>query len=287
MTIIDDRPTVNDASITRISAPASDEFSDDWDVESPATRRTSRTPARSAEAAAEADKDEKTQIIRPIALVITGLVGAAAAARSFTSLADLAARAEGQSELAYLWPGIVDGTILLATMSIVFLGSRRKSGHDRTFLWVVLATSALVSVGGNIIHAGLPQDKPLPFELKAAIAAVAPLSLLADVHIATILGRRAAPNATAASRTGRVTNANWDPKLDAIAGLVYDRNIDTEPIAELTVEEIGDILRRLNAGESQRSITRDTKLHGRYIRTIWKDGTEIRDLIDYGNRNTS
>jgi hypothetical protein len=75
--------------------------------------------------------------------------------------------------------------------------------------------------------------------------------------------------------------------LDAIAALVYDRNVDTGPIAERSVEEIGDILRRLNAGESQRSISRDTRLHGRYIRTIWKDGNEVRDLIDYGDRNAS
>lgn len=103
-------------------------------------------------------------VIRILALVITGLVGVAAAVLSFASLADLAARAGYPAELWYLWPGIVDGTILLSTMAIVVLGPHGELQRgNRRFFWLVLTIAAVVSVGGNVVHALLPHDQRLPF----------------------------------------------------------------------------------------------------------------------------
>jgi hypothetical protein len=109
-----------------------------------------------------------------LTLVIIGFVGTAAAVLSFASLSDLAARAGYTSELSPLWPGIVDGTILLATMAIVVLkpyGELQRG--NRVFFWLVLTIAALTSVGGNFAHGVLHHaDAPLPLWLAAVSATI-------------------------------------------------------------------------------------------------------------------
>ena len=58
---------------------------------------------------------------------------------------------------SWLWPLIIDGTIILATLGIVALAPYRDQLRNRGFFWVVLGIAALVSVGGNSLHACLPQ----------------------------------------------------------------------------------------------------------------------------------
>jgi len=220
-------------------------------------------------------------VIRIVALLITGLVGVAAAVLSFASLADLAARAGYPAQLSYLWPAIVDGTILLSTMAIVVLGPHGQLQRaNRRFFWLVLSTAAVVSVGGNVVHALLPHDAPLPYWLAIPIAAVAPLSLLADVHGATILSRLHSPKAMSTNMVRWGAPEERSPRWDAIAALVQDRNPNQRAVAELSVSEIGDVLRRLDGGESQRSIGRDTGLHHRTIRLIVETGAEVRERIE-------
>ena len=60
---------------------------------------------------------------------------------------------------SWLWPLIVDGTIILATLGIVALAPYRDQLGNRGFLWVVLGIAALVSVGGNLLHAWLATDQ--------------------------------------------------------------------------------------------------------------------------------
>ena len=54
---------------------------------------------------------------------------------------------------SWLWPLIIDGTIIAATLGIVALAPYRDQLRNRGFFWVVLGIAALVSVGGNVLHA--------------------------------------------------------------------------------------------------------------------------------------
>ena len=74
---------------------------------------------------------------------------------SFTSLRELAAMAAWPGWPSWLWPLIIDGTIVLATLGIVSLAPYRDRFWNRVFLWGVLSSAALVSVGGNALHAWL------------------------------------------------------------------------------------------------------------------------------------
>ncbi|MCC3316502.1 DUF2637 domain-containing protein [Nocardia africana] len=121
-------------------------------------------------------------------LVIVG-VGAAAFRLSFATLRDLAKLAHIPSSDAWLFPLIIDGTIVQATAGALVLA---KSPERKFFTWV-LVVGALVSVAGNSIHA-VAAGKELPAWLCAIVAAIAPISLLVDTHGLAVLFRAAQQN---------------------------------------------------------------------------------------------
>lgn len=128
-------------------------------------------------------------LTRVAAVLITVGIGAASFVLSFAALRDLAGRAGIPGQLAWLWPMIVDGTILQATMAVVALAGHRDQQRSRRYFWIVLSSSAAVSVGGNAMHAVIPGSTPLSPWLAGAIAVVAPVSLLASTHGLSLLIR--------------------------------------------------------------------------------------------------
>ncbi|MEV0709257.1 DUF2637 domain-containing protein [Nocardia aurea] len=135
--------------------------------------------------AADQHKSTAMKWARWSAAVIILAVGAAAFRLSFTTLQDLAVLARVPKSDAWLFPLIVDGTILLATFGV--LVSPSKTSEQRFFL-AVLGIGAAVSVAGNSIHA-MASGHPLPGWAAAIVAAVAPISLLADTHGLALLFR--------------------------------------------------------------------------------------------------
>jgi uncharacterized membrane protein YidH (DUF202 family) len=130
---------------------------------------------------------------RAAAVLITVCIGVASFVLSFAALRDLAARAGIPERLAWLWPLIVDGTILQATMAVVALAGHRDQDRSRRYFWIVLSSSAAVSVGANALHAVIPGSAALSPWLAAAIAVVAPVSLLASTHGLSLLIRVSRP----------------------------------------------------------------------------------------------
>ncbi|WP_280508768.1 DUF2637 domain-containing protein [Nocardia flavorosea] len=121
------------------------------------------------------------------ALIILG-VGAAAFRLSFSTLEDLARLARMPADDAWLFPLIVDGTILLATFGLLVCAHHQA---ERRFFLGVLVVGSLVSVAGNSVHA-VAAGQPLPGWAAALVAAVAPISLLVDTHGLALLFRVAA-----------------------------------------------------------------------------------------------
>lgn len=123
------------------------------------------------------------------AVVITTVIGIASFVLSFAALWDLATLAGVPRTLSWLWPVIVDGTILQATISVIALAHLDRHHSGRRFFWAVLIIAALVSIGANALHAFISQSGTLHPALSAAIATVAPVSLLAATHGLGILVR--------------------------------------------------------------------------------------------------
>ncbi|PXW25229.1 UNVERIFIED_CONTAM: uncharacterized protein DUF2637 [Williamsia faeni] len=122
---------------------------------------------------------------------------------SFAALEDLAVQAGQPEELAWIWPVIVDGAILQATISIVALAPRTGAQSVRRFFWAVLTIAATVSIAGNALHAAVSTVRTLVPLIGAAVATVAPVSLLAATHgLALLVGTPTSAPEAMALRTG-------------------------------------------------------------------------------------
>ncbi|GAB4664290.1 DUF2637 domain-containing protein [Mycobacterium avium] len=110
---------------------------------------------------------------------------------SFNSLRSLAAMTAWPGWPSWLSPLLLDGLIVLATLGIVSLAPYRDQFRNRVFLWTVLGVAALVSVGGNGLHAWLSTGQLVSWMRwgSAGLACVPPVALLATTHILGILWR--------------------------------------------------------------------------------------------------
>ncbi|MFD6450408.1 DUF2637 domain-containing protein [Nocardia sp. NPDC060220] len=115
------------------------------------------------------------------AVLIVLVIGGAAFVLSFAALRDLAIRAHTPHGLAWLFPVIVDGTIIQATIAVLALAD----SPERTFFTRVLIAGATVSIGGNIAHALVSGHGALA----AILAVIAPAALLLDTHGLAVLLR--------------------------------------------------------------------------------------------------
>ncbi|WP_125100210.1 DUF2637 domain-containing protein [Leucobacter chromiireducens] len=121
----------------------------------------------------------------------TVLIAAGAFWLSFTALADLARRSGIDAGQAWAWPLIVDGIIVVATVSVVALAGTRQAWYP----WLLLICGAGLSVTANSIHALVAADADVPGVLAASVAAVPPVVLLAITHLTVILTRHHAVQA--------------------------------------------------------------------------------------------
>ncbi|WP_336713815.1 DUF2637 domain-containing protein [Arthrobacter sp. USHLN218] len=114
----------------------------------------------------------------------TVVIAVGAFVLSFAALTDLAQRSGIDAQLAWIWPIIVDGMIVAATVAIVAL-----NGHDRramVYPWALLIFGAIVSTAANSVHAILTVDKmatDIPPLVSALVAAMPPVVLLAITHL--------------------------------------------------------------------------------------------------------
>jgi hypothetical protein len=151
------------------------------------------------------------KIARFAATVIMALIAAACFVLSFSSLWDLASRSVSwPRHLAWLWPLIVDGVVVVATIAIRALTRtaaaseegllvdgahggddqvRIQHRRDRAFFWWMLVAAASVSVAGNGLHSLLPAGQPLRPWLSVVIGCIPACALLATTHALQRLSR--------------------------------------------------------------------------------------------------
>lgn len=114
----------------------------------------------------------------------TVLIAVGAFVLSFAALTDLAERSGISPRLAWIWPIIIDGMIVAATVAIVALnGFNRKA---MIYPWSLLFFGAIVSTAANSTHAILTVDSienGVPPLVSALVAAMPPIVLLAITHL--------------------------------------------------------------------------------------------------------
>ncbi|WP_328411240.1 DUF2637 domain-containing protein [Nocardia sp. NBC_00403] len=119
------------------------------------------------------------------AVLVVVVIGVAAFVLSFAALEDLAKKAHTPERLAWLFPVIVDGTIIQATIAVLALAD----SDGRKWFERVLVAGAAVSIGGNIAHA-LVSGHGVG---AAVLAVIAPAALLIDTHGLAVLLRTHRP----------------------------------------------------------------------------------------------
>jgi hypothetical protein len=102
--------------------------------------------------------------------------------RSLTHLAEMSSIAD-----PWLWPLIVDGIIVVATVAAVAMAGR----YGAWYPWLLLICGAVVSVTANAIQAAMTPDLAVPHALAATASSIPPIVLLAVTHLTVVLSRPA------------------------------------------------------------------------------------------------
>ncbi len=139
---------------------------------------------------------------RPLAWAVASgvaLLAGGAFALSFSALRDLALRAGVDAGLAFIWPLIVDGFIVIATAAAFALKHRGR--RVSWYPWSAVVLFSTVSVAGNALHALDNPTGRLPVIVAALVSAVPAAALLVASHLLVVMidGRRR-PRASGASR---------------------------------------------------------------------------------------
>lgn len=172
---------------------------------------------------------------------------------SYIALADLAHIA-GLGPEAYLWPVMVDGTIIIGTVAVL----ARPDRHS----WSLLTAGAIVSIGGNSAHAWITQGT----WIAVAVAVTPPVFLLWVTNLTTHLGRHADTSEieTTTSQPDREDPPDTSPKE---LSMDEKRARALELITEGHITSMREIARRV--GTDDRNVRR------------WRDSTrtEPKSLV--------
>ncbi|WP_328435526.1 DUF2637 domain-containing protein [Nocardia puris] len=196
---------------------------------------------------------------------MTVVIGAGAFAWSFAALSDLSVMAGITPRLAWIGPVIVDGAIIQATVALVSLQRRRKSGvtvptATTVFFWAQVILAELVSIIGNGLHAAESGQRVLPAMIAACVAGAAPVAGLAATHGLTALlevpSQPDPTHTTLPTQVGRITETNADSS--ATPG-------DTEATAGGSEATAGDTHATppnspATAGDTTPPVDRDTRI---------------------------
>jgi hypothetical protein len=122
---------------------------------------------------------------------------------SFSALRDLAVKSGIDSQLAFLWPLIVDGFIVVATAAAFALKAR--GGRVTWYPWSALIFFSAISVVGNSIHATGAVNLRVPIVVATIVSSVPAIALLLASHLLVVMVDGRAKPATQAARKRQTT----------------------------------------------------------------------------------
>jgi hypothetical protein len=160
-----------------------------------------------------------------------GVVALAAAAftLSYDALHQLALDSQVRPSLAWLWPVVIDGTIVVALLTVLAANrAARKAGYP----WTLAGLFSAASVAFNIAHA---PDRPVA----RLVFAMAPVALVLTTHLLMqqLTWRQHQP---AASSAPEEANPDYRPGMSASpAGLIASIEHKAEPIRPTAADMCG------------------------------------------------
>jgi Protein of unknown function (DUF2637) len=119
------------------------------------------------------------------------LLAAAAFTLSYDALHQLALDSRVRPALAWLWPVVIDGTIVVALLTVL---AANRAGTRAAYPWSLAGLFSAASVAFNIAHA---PDRPVA----RLVFAVAPVALVLTTHLL-------------------MQQASWRPQRPAMTGQV-------------------------------------------------------------------
>lgn len=145
-----------------------------------------------------------------LGLTVAGVAGLAGCGftLSFASLRDLAVASGILPELAFLWPLVVDGFIVVATAAAFRL--KAKGPRVTWYPWAALIAFAAVSVAGNALHAADSSTRTVAVWVATVVSAVPAVALLVASHLLAVMaehGRTAHSGSDLVELTATVTTA--------------------------------------------------------------------------------
>lgn len=134
---------------------------------------------------------------------------------SFTTLTNLAELAGINATQSWVWPLIVDGLIVVATVAAVALNP--YGWKVAWYPWALLFGGTLISVAANATHAILTAPTGFPMPIAAVISSVPPLMLLATTHLTVVLTSHTGTSAAFPTSLTDPTTAETDAE-EVLAG---------------------------------------------------------------------
>jgi hypothetical protein len=101
------------------------------------------------------------------------VLAAAAFTLSYDALHQLALDSRVRPALAWLWPVVIDGTIVVALLTVL---AAKRAGARAGYPWVLAGLFSLASVAFNVAHA---PDRPVA----QLVFAMAPVALVLTTHL--------------------------------------------------------------------------------------------------------
>jgi uncharacterized protein DUF2637 len=117
------------------------------------------------------------------------VLAAAAFTLSYDALHQLALDSRVRPALAWLWPVVIDGTIVVALLTVL---AAKRAAARAAYPWALAGLFSLASVAFNIAHA---PDRPVA----RLVFAMAPVALVLTTHLLMqqVAWRRSAPDRSA------------------------------------------------------------------------------------------
>lgn len=190
----------------------------------------------------------ENKLLHYTARALTVIVAGGSAVLSFNALTALAVAAGITPNLAWMWAIVVDGFILIATISVFAL---RKRG-PRALAWpfFILGLFVVISIIGNGLHPAIEADQlnltnspnlteggRLPFWAAAIVTAVPPVALFLAIHLLVIMITPSKDQEKALEREAKQAEkaATKAQQKQPVISAPQRPTRDSEPITTITV----------------------------------------------------
>jgi Protein of unknown function (DUF2637) len=203
--------------------------------------------------------------VQPVSAAGVLGIGAAAFLLSYDALHSLAVASGVRPGLARIWPGVLDGFIVVATLTVV---AAKRARQSTWYPWALVALFSAASVAFNILHA---LDKYLTAArwVGPLVFAMPPLALVLATHLLLQQGAWKRQHTQATARPLGATPAAADTQPDPDATTAPDpsavhTDAATRERARQLIAEAAAAGRKLTGAQLGRAIGRSDR-YGRLL----------------------